>query len=249
MKKLENKIALITGGNSGIGLATAKLYKDQGAKVIITARTDESFAKAQKEFGKVFDIVKADINSLSEIDTLVTHVKDKYGKIDVLFANAGVAYFAPIDQVDEKFFDSQFNTNVKGLFFTVQKLNPYLANGAKVILNTSAVNTKGLAGSNVYAATKAAVRSLARTLSAELIGRGIRVNAVAPGPVETPIYSKMGMSEEEVKGFGAQIQSSTPIGRFANADELANVALFLASDDSSYIVGAEIVADGGFSQL
>ncbi|MDA8792168.1 SDR family oxidoreductase [Bacteriovoracaceae bacterium] len=248
-KRLENKVAVITGGNSGIGLATAKLYKDEGAKVIITARSDDSYQNAIAEYGKVFDVVKTDITNLNELENLYTHVKDKYGKIDILFANAGIAYFAPMESVTEDFFDSQFNTNVKGLFFSVQKAQNLLAEGASVILNTSGVNTKGLHSSSVYAATKAAVRSLARTLSAELVAKGIRVNALAPGPVETPIYSKMGMSEEEVSGFAKSIKETTPIGRFGSADELAKAALFLASDDSSFVLGTELVVDGGFSQL
>lgn len=247
--KLENKVAVITGGNSGIGLATAKLYKEQGAKVVITARSDKSFEAAKKEFGDHFDIVKTDVTKISEIENLYKHVKEKYGKIDILFANAGIAYFAPLEHIGEEFFDSQFNTNVKGLYFSVLKAKDLLTEGASVLLNTSAVSDKGLAGSSVYAATKAAVRSFARTLSAELIQRGVRVNAISPGPVETPIYSKMGMSEEEIKGFSEQIQQTTPIGRFGTAEELAKVALFLGSDDSSYIVGAEIAVDGGFAQL
>jgi NAD(P)-dependent dehydrogenase (short-subunit alcohol dehydrogenase family) len=248
-KKLENKIAVITGGNSGIGLATAKLYKDEGATVIITARSEDSFQKAKSEFGDVFDIVKTDITKLAEIDNLYAHVKEKYGKIDILFANAGIAYFAPLENLTEEFFDTQFNTNVKGLLFTVQKATSLLTKGSSVILNTSGVNTKGLHSSSVYAATKAAVRSLARTLSAELVANGVRVNALSPGPVETPIYSKMGMSKAELDGFAQSIQQTTPIGRFGSADELAKVALFLGSDDSSFILGSEIVADGGFSQL
>lgn len=249
MDKLKNKVAVITGGNSGIGLATAQLYKKEGATVIITARSEKSYEKAKNELGSEFDIVKTDVTNLTEIDDLFSHVKEKYGRIDILFANAGIAHFAPISSVTEEFFDSQFNTNVKGLLFTVQKAASILSQGASVILNTSGVNTKGLHSSSVYAATKAAVRSLARTLSAELVEQGVRVNALSPGPVETPIYQKMGMSEEEITGFSQSIKQTTPIGRFGQAKELANVALFLGSDDSSFVLGSEIVADGGFSQL
>lgn len=249
MSKLNGKVALVTGGNSGIGLATAKLYSEQGAKVIVTARSQETYEKAKNEIDANIDIFRADISKLDEIQSLIDYVKQKYGQIDVLFANAGIAYFSPLSDINESFFDSQFNVNVKGLFFTVQKANPILADGASIIFNTSASNTKGIAGSSVYAATKAAVRSLARTLSAELIQRGIRVNAVSPGPVETPIYSKMGMEQKQIDEFAKSIQTSTPIGRFGSPEEIASAALFLASNDSSFIVGSEIVADGGFSQL
>jgi NAD(P)-dependent dehydrogenase (short-subunit alcohol dehydrogenase family) len=248
-KKLKNKTAVITGGNSGIGLATAKLYHEQGANVVITARSDKSFTKAQSEYGNQFEIIKADVTNLDELRGLAEKVKDKYGKIDILFANAGVAYFAPLSEVTNDFFDSQFNTNVKGLLFTIQQFAPLLNKGGSVILTTSGANTKGMPGSSVYAATKAAVRSMARTLSAELISQGIRVNALSPGPVETPIFGKTGMSEEELKGMAEQMQSATPIGRFGQPDEIANAALFLGSDDSSFVVGSELVADGGFSQL
>lgn len=248
-RKLEGKTAVITGGNSGIGLATAKLYKEQGANVIITARSPESFAKAQAEFGEVFDVFQTDITQLDEIKDLAAKVKDKYGSIDILFANAGIAYFAPLSEVTSEFFDSQFNTNVKGLLFSVQQFVPLLNKGGSIILTTSGSNTKGMPGSNVYAATKAAVRSLARTLSAELLPLGIRVNALSPGPIETPIFGKMGLSQEEIEGMAERIQSSTPIGRFGQPEEIARAALFLGSSDSTYVVGAELVADGGFSQL
>ena len=248
-RRLENKIALITGGNSGIGLATAKQFKAEGATVIVTARSEESYKVAKSEIGEEFDVVKTDVTNLGELDGLFDHIKNKYGRLDVVFANAGIAKFAPLEAINEELFDSQFNTNVKGLFFTVQKAAPLLSKGASVILNSSISNTKGMPNTNIYAATKAAVRSLARTLSAELVGRGIRVNAVSPGPIDTPIYSKLGLPEEAVKDFAKQIEETTPIGRFGHADELAKVALFLASDDSSFLLGAEIVADGGISQL
>lgn len=247
--KLAGKTAVITGGNSGIGLATAKLFKEQGANVVITARSDESFRTAQKDFGDLFTVVKTDVTNIRDIEVLADTVKKKYGKIDVLFANAGIAHFAPISDVSSDFFDSQFNTNVKGVLFTVKNFARLLNKGGSVILTTSGVNTKGMAGGSVYAATKAAVRSMARTLSAELVHQGIRVNALSPGPVETPIFSKMGLSDVELKGMAEGIQSSTPIGRFGSPAEIATAALFLASDDSTLVLGAELVADGGFSQL
>ena len=247
--KLEGKTAVITGGNSGIGLATAKLYKDQGASVIITASSDSSYAKAQSEYGNDFDIIKTDVSNLEEIKELAAKVKKKYGTIDILFANAGVATFAPLSEVTNDHFDKHFNTNVKGLLFSVQQFVPIINKGGSVILTTSGMNTKGFPGASVYSATKSAVRSIARTLSAELIPQGIRVNALSPGPVETPIFGKMGMSEEEVKGMTEQVQSMTPIGRFGQPDELARAALFLGSDDSSFVMGSELVVDGGLSQL
>ncbi len=249
MSKLNQKIALVTGGNSGIGLATAKLFKDEGAKVIITARSNETYEKAKKEYGAHFDIVQADVSKVADLDRLYAHIKDKYGKLDVLFANAGVALFAPTTSIDPDFFDNQFNTNVKGLYFTVQKALPLLAKGSTVVLNASVVSVKGFAGASVYSATKAAVRSFARSWTGEIPVQDVRFNVLSPGPIETPIYSKMGMPAQDLDGFTAHMASTTPIKRFGTADEMAKVALFLASDDSSYIAGAEIFADGGAGQV
>ncbi len=248
-QKLKDKVAVITGGTSGIGLATASLYVDEGATVISTARTDDSAQKAREAHGSRFDIVKADMTILGDLEALATYVREKYGHVDIVFANAGIAKFSPLDAIDEEFFDVHLNTNVKGVLFTIKYLSPMLSEGASVVLTTSGLNTKGMAGSAVYAATKAAVRSFARTLSAELIQRGIRVNALSPGPIETPIYGKMGMSEAEVNDMAGHILTALPIGRFGTSDEMARVALFLGSSDSSFLVGAEVVADGGFSQL
>jgi NAD(P)-dependent dehydrogenase (short-subunit alcohol dehydrogenase family) len=248
-KQLEGKVALITGGNSGIGLATAKLFKDQGAKVIVTARSQETFEKAQKEIGQHFDVVKADISKVADIDSLYKHIKTKYGTLNVLFANAGIALFRPTPDSDPEFFDSQFNTNVRGLYYTVQKALPLLAPGSTVVLNSSTVAAKGIPGSSVYSATKAAVRSFARTWTAEVPVDQVRFNVLSPGPIETPIYGKMGMPAEQVKAFGDHMTSIVPAHRFGSADEMAKVALFLASDASSYVCGAEITADGGFGQV
>ena len=247
--KLQGKVAVITGGNSGIGLATAKRFAQEGATVVITARTAESFTKAKAELGTQFDVVQADISKLDQIDHLFEHVKKRHGGIDVLFANAGIALFLPTTEVSSDFFDSQFNTNVRGLYFTVAKALPLLRKGSSVILNASVVSTKGLAGASVYAATKAAVRSLARSWTAEVPVENVRFNVLSPGPIETPIYSKMGMSEEQVNGFSDHMKSIVPARRFGTADEMASVALFLASSDSSYIAGADIYADGGFGQV
>lgn len=249
MKKLENKVALITGGNSGIGLATAKLFKDQGAKVIITARSKQTFEGTQKEYGHFFDVVQTDISKNDELDRLYNHIKSKYGSLDVLFANAGVALFTPTTEVDEPFFDNQFNTNVKGLFFTVAKALPLLNKGSSVVLNASVVASKGMAGASVYAATKAAVRSFARTWTAEIPVENARFNVLSPGPIDTPIYGKLGMPADQLGAFAEQIKATLPAKRFGSSEEMAKVALFLASSDSSFICGAEIFADGGFGQV
>jgi NAD(P)-dependent dehydrogenase (short-subunit alcohol dehydrogenase family) len=248
-RKLAGKVALITGGNSGIGLATAKLFKAQGAQVIVTARSQDTYEAAQKEIGQHFDVVKSDISKLSEIDSLYKHIKTKYGTLNILFANAGVALFRPTTESDPEFFDNQFNTNVRGLYYTVQKALPLFANGSTVVLNSSVVASKGIPGASVYAATKAAVRSFARTWTAEIPVAQVRFNVLSPGPIDTPIYGKLGMPAEAVKAFGEQMTASVPAHRFGSSDEMAKVALFLASEESTYICGADISADGGFGQV
>lgn len=245
MSKLTNKVALITGGNSGIGLATAKLFKDQGATVIITARSAETYEKAKLEYGTLFDVVQADVSKLSDIDRLYDHVKAKYGKFDILFANAGVAGFSPTLEVTPEYFDNQFNTNVKGLYFTVAKAIPLLNKGSAVVLTASVVASKGFVGSSVYSATKAAVRNFARSWTAEFPVADIRFNVLSPGPIATPIFDKMGLPAADASHIG----ESTPIKRLGLPEEMAKAALFLASDDSSYVVGAELMADGGFGQI
>lgn len=244
-----NKVALITGGNSGIGLATAQRLKQEGAHVIITARNQDSYQKAIKEFGSEFDIQKADVMNLSELDQLYSYIKNKYKKLDIVFANAGVALFRPTSDVDTAFFDLQFNTNVKGLYFTVAKALPLMNSNSAIILNSSVVNNKGVAGASVYAATKAAVKSFAKSWTAEIPPSHIRFNVLSPGPIETPIYDKLGLPAEQVKMFGDQMISSTPMKRFGRADEMAKVVSFLASQESSYICGADIYADGGMGQI
>lgn len=248
-KKIEGKVALITGGNSGIGLATARLFKENGAKVIITARSSESYQVAKKEFGDLFDVVQTDVSKPAELDRLYKHVQSNYGGIDILFANAGVALFKPTTEVDEAFFDNQFNTNVRGLYFTVAKALPVLNKGSSVILNASVVANKGMPGASVYSATKAAVRNFARTWTAEIPAANARFNVLSPGPIQTPIFSRSGMSAQEISGFEEGIKSTVPAGRLGKPEEIASVALFLASSDSSFIHGAEITADGGLGQI
>ncbi len=247
--KLNGKIALITGGNSGIGLATAKLFKAEGAKVIITARSTETFKAAKAELGAQFDVVQTDVSDTKQLTALYAHIHSTYGGLDILFANAGVALFRPTLESDEAFFDNQFDTNVRGLYFTVAKALPILKKGSTVVLNASVVAIKGMAGASVYAATKAAVRSLARSWTAEIPVENVRFNVLSPGPIETPIYSKMGMPAEQVAGFSDHMKSMVPAHRFGSAEEMAKVALFLSSDDSSYIAGADILADGGFGNV
>lgn len=249
MRKIENKIALVTGGNSGIGLATAQLFKEEGAKVIITARSKATFEKAQAELGSLFDIVQTDVSQPADLDRLYSHIKSKYGKLDILFANAGIAQFRPTSDVDSDHFDSQFNTNVKGLYFTVAKALPLLNDGSSVILNASVAANKGIAGSSVYSATKAAVRSFARSWTAEIPFNKARFNVLSPGPIETPIFNKMGMSAEQIDAFSSGIIATLPARRFGKASEMASVALFLASSDSSYLFGSDIFADGGLGQI
>jgi len=247
--KLHGKTALVTGGNSGIGLATAKLFKAEGAKVVITARSPETFKTAKAELGNQFDVVQTDVSDTKQLASLYSHIKLAHGGLDILFANAGVAVFQPTVEIDEAFFDNQFDTNVRGLFFTVSKALPLLNKGSKVILNASVVSIKGMAGASVYAATKAAVRSLARSWTAEIPVENVRFNVLSPGPIETPIYGKMGMPAEAVKGFSDHMKSIVPAHRFGSAEEMAKVVLFLASDDSSYIAGSDILADGGFGNV
>jgi len=249
MGKLEGKVAVITGGNSGIGLATAKEFKEQGARVVITGRDQATLDDAKRAIGGDAVAIRSDTSSLTQIDKLFAEVRERFGKIDVLFVNAGVGKFAPVEAVTEEFFDSIMDINFKGAYFTIQKALPLLNDNASIVLNASIVANIGIANSSVYAASKAALITLARTLSAELVGRGIRVNVVSPGPVTTPILTRMGMPpevlEETINGFQAQV----PMKRFGRPEEIAKTVLFLASEDSSFLLGTEVVADGGMSQL
>ncbi len=247
--KLAGKVAVITGGNSGIGLATAKLFQTEGATVVITGRRKEAVEAAVKEIGGNSIGFTSDTANLNAIRELYRDVNERVGKIDVLFLNAGVAKFGPVDSVDEATFDDMVNVNFKGLFFNVQYALPVLNDNASIILTTTMADRKGYPDTSVYSATKAAVRSLARTLSAELVGRGIRVNAVSPGPIETPIFGKLGVPEEGVPGLKEGFKDVVPMKRFGSADEIAKPALFLASDDSSFVLGVELMVDGGTAQL
>lgn len=249
MKRLEGKVAVVTGGNSGIGLATAKRFQQEGAKVVISGRSKKTLDEAVRTIGNGVLSIQADVASLSDLDKLYQDVANKFGKIDVLFVNAGIAKFAPVAETSESTYDEQFDINIKGAFFTIQKAIPLLNDGASIILNTSVAGSTGNANTSAYSATKAALRSLARTAAAELVERGIRVNAVAPGPIETPIFGRTGLPQEAVDQFANQILEKVPMKRFGQPEEVAAAVAFLASDDASYITGVELNVDGGIGQI
>ena len=249
MGRLEGKIALITGGNSGIGLATAKQFVNEGAYVFITGRRDPELAVAVKEIGRNVIGVQGDVSNPGDLDRLFAQIKQEKGKLDILFANAGVAKYAPLGTITEDLYDSIFNINVKGLLFTVQKALPLLPEGASIILNASIVASKGLPANSVYSATKAAVRSFARTWTTDLKDRRIRVNAVSPGATDTPGLSNLLASADVGEERLKTISNTVPLGRFGTPDEIAKAVVFLASDDSSYITGTELFVDGGFAQV
>ena len=247
--RLAGKVALITGGNSGIGLATAEAFVEAGATVIVTGRDRATLDAASSRFGRAVLVRRADSARLADLDALMEEIRERFESLDVLFVNAGVARFAPLDEVTEEQFDYMFDINVRGAFFTVQKAVPLLAPGASVVLNASVAGFTGAPNSSVYSATKAAVRSLARTFSADLVERGVRVNVISPGPVSTPIFDRLGLSADRVAGLSEQIHARVPLRRFGAPREVADVAVFLASDESSFIVGAELVVDGGMTHL
>jgi NAD(P)-dependent dehydrogenase (short-subunit alcohol dehydrogenase family) len=249
MGKLEGKISLITGGNSGIGLATAKRFVNEGAYVFITGRREPELAAAVKEIGRNVTGVQGNVSNLADLDRLFAQIKREKGKLDILFANAGVARYAPLGTITEEFYDSIFNINVKGLLFTVQKALPLLPDGASIILNASIVASKGFAANSVYSATKAAVRSFARTWTTDLKDRRIRVNAVSPGSTDTPGLSDLLASSEVGEERKKMIANTVPLGRFGTPDEIAKAVVFLASHDSSYITGTELFVDGGIAQV
>jgi NAD(P)-dependent dehydrogenase (short-subunit alcohol dehydrogenase family) len=249
MKKFNNKRVVITGGNSGIGLAAAKEFIQEGARVIIMGRDKRTLDAAVAELGAQAVGVQGDITSTDDLDRLFSEAKKQFGQIDVLFANAGVALFAPFEQTDEKLFNANFEVNVRGSFLTAQKALALLADKSSIIFNTSVVGVKGFPGTSAYSASKAALRSLVRTLASELLTKGVRVNAVSPGPIETPIFGRLGMPEEALKEMAQGFEASNPMKRFGQPSEVAKAVLFFASEDSSYITGAELAVDGGLTQL
>ena len=249
MGKLEGKIALVTGGSSGIGLATAKRFVEEGAYVFITGRREEELSAAVKDVGSNVTGIRGDVSNLADLDRLFDQIKREKGRLDVLFANAGVAKFAPLGKITEELYDSIFDVNVKGVLFTVQKALPLLPDGASIILNASIVGSKGLAANSVYSATKAAVRSFARTWTTDLKERRIRVNAVSPGSIDTPGLNDLLASSPVGEERRKMISAIVPLGRLGTPDEIAKAVVFLASDDSSYITGTELFVDGGFAQV
>ncbi len=250
MNTLKDKVVVVTGGNSGIGFAAVQEFLAQGAKVVFSGRRQEAIDEASASFTGDFKAVLADQAKPADSKKLIEEAVHAYGKVDVLFANAGVAQFAPADQIDEAFFDNQFNINIKGPAFLVKEALPHLNDGASIIFNTSIVHQKGFEGAGVYSATKGALRAYARVLTSELAPRGIRVNSIAPGPIGTPIYNKMdGMTQEQVQEMGAQFAEGVPLKRFGTPEEVANAVVFLASDQAGYVNGIELEIDGGMSQI
>jgi NAD(P)-dependent dehydrogenase (short-subunit alcohol dehydrogenase family) len=249
MSKLNGKVALVTGGNSGIGLATAKLFASEGAHVYITGRDQSKLDSAVKEIGSNVTAVQLDVTNLKDFDRLYEKIKTEKAKLDIIFANAGVFNYAPVESITEEHYDGIFDSNVKGLVFTVQKTLPLLPDGASIILNGSIVGSKGLASNSIYSASKAAVRSFARTWTTDLKARHIRVNVVSPGPIDTPALRDLYNSTETGKQRMANISNIVPMGRMGTPEEVAKAVLFLASGDSSYITGIELFVDGGTAQV
>jgi len=248
-KKLAGKVAVVTGGNSGIGLATAKRFAAEGAHVFITGRRQKELDAAVREIGGNATGVLGDVSKLADLDRLYETVRKEKGRVDVLFANAGIAEFSPMGEITEEHYDKTFATNVKGLLFTVQKALPLMPDGGAVILNASIVSVKGLPAMSVYSATKAAVRSFARSWTTDLKARRIRVNVVSPGPIATPAIDRLVGGKEEADQFKTNMAAQVPLGRVGDPDEIAKAAVFLASDDSSYVAGIELFVDGGMAQV
>jgi NAD(P)-dependent dehydrogenase (short-subunit alcohol dehydrogenase family) len=249
MAKLDGKVAVVTGGNSGIGLATAERFVAEGAFVFITGRRQAELDAAVAKIGRNVAAVQGDVSNLADLDRLYAAVKERKGRVDVLFANAGFGRLAPLGAITEEHFDTQFNVNVKGLLFTVQKALPLFADGGSILLNASIVSVKGMGAFSVYSATKAAVRSFARTWTVDLKDRKIRVNVISPGPIETPGIDGIGLTDEQVREFKAGVVAGVPMGRMGDPDEIAKAAVFLASDDSSFVTGIELFVDGGMAQI
>jgi NAD(P)-dependent dehydrogenase (short-subunit alcohol dehydrogenase family) len=247
--KLEGKIALVTGGNSGIGLATAQRFVKEGAYVYITGRRQPELDQAVKIIGSNVTAVRGDASNLADLDNLYAQIKQEKGRLDIVFANAGSGQVAPLGSITEEQYDQTFNVNVKGLLFTVQKALPLIPNGGSIILNASIVSIKGMGGFSVYSATKAAVRSFARTWTSDLKDRKIRVNVVSPGPIKTPGVDGIAQTEEQRQGLYAQLTSIVPMGRIGDPDEIATAVVFLASDDASFVAGIELFVDGGAAQV
>jgi NAD(P)-dependent dehydrogenase (short-subunit alcohol dehydrogenase family) len=249
MGKLENKVVVITGGTTGIGIAAARLFASEGATVTVTGTNPKTLEAARQELAGVADVVASDAGSAADVAKLAAAFEARGKGVDVLFLNAGIAKFGPIAALDEAVLDESFRVNVKGPWLMIKHFAPLMQRGGAIVFNTSINGELGMPGSSAYAATKAAARSLVRTAASELAEAGVRVNAVSPGPIETPLYGKLGMTAEQVKGFADGLVSKIPLKRFGRADEVAKAALFLASDDASFMTGEEIVLDGGMTRV
>src|SRR5258707_11465023 len=250
MKRLEGKVAVVTGGNSGIGLATAKRLQEEGARVTIVGRRKKTVDEAVKTIGNGVVAVQADVSVAKDLDRLYATVSQKFGKIDILFANAGIYKFAPLAATSQDLYDELFDINSRGVYFTIQKALPHLNDGASIIVNTSVAGEIGLPNGTVYAATKAALRSFTRSIAAELVERGIRVNAVSPGPIETPAgFARTGLPKEQIDQFIQDVVAKVPMKRIGQPSEIASAVAFLASSDASFMTGAEITVDGGMAQI
>jgi len=249
MGKLDGKIALVTGGSSGIGLATAKRFVNEGAYVFVTGRRERELAAAIKEIGIHAAGVQGDVSNLGDLDRLFAQIKREKGRLDIVFANAGAAKYAALDAITEELYESIFSINVKGVLFTVQKALPLMPDGAAIVLNASIVASKGLPANSIYSATKAAVRSFARTWATDLKARRIRVNAVSPGPTDTPGLSDLFASSTAGQERAKMLATAIPLGRLGSPDEIAKAVVFLASDDASYVTGVELFVDGGIAQV
>ncbi len=249
MNKLTGKVALVTGGNGGLGLATAKRFAAEGATVFITGRRQAELDAAIREIGAGAIAIQGDIANLADLDRMFATIREHSGRLDILFANAGVGAFVPLGHITEAHFDQIFGVNVRGTVFTVQKALPLMRDGGTIVINGSMVSVKGMPAFSVYAATKAALRSFARTWSVDLKGRGIRINVVSPGTVITPGYKRSGLTDAQIDQLKEGVAAMTPLGRVGTSDEIANAVVFLASDESSYMTGADLFVDGGAAQV
>jgi NAD(P)-dependent dehydrogenase (short-subunit alcohol dehydrogenase family) len=248
-QRFQGKVAVVTGGNSGIGLGVAKAYAQEGAQVAITGRNEQTLAVAAKEIGDGTLAIQSDVGKVAEIETAMKKINERFGRIDALFVNAGVAKFVPFDEVTEEFFDETVDINMKGVFFTVQKAVPLMSRGSAIVLNASINAHLGMPGTTVYGATKAAVINMAKTLSADLLAKGIRVNAISPGPITSALLARDGLTREKLQETKDWIQSQVPVKRFGTPEEVAAGVLYLTASESAFVVGAELIIDGGMATL
>jgi NAD(P)-dependent dehydrogenase (short-subunit alcohol dehydrogenase family) len=248
-QRFQGKVAVVTGGNSGIGLGVAKAYAQEGAQVAITGRNDKTLQAAAKEIGNGTLAIRSDAGKLADIEAAMQQIKERFGRVDALFVNAGIGKFVPFEEVTEAFFDETVGINMKGVFFTVQKAIPLMPKSSAIVLNASINAHLGMRGTSVYGATKAAVANMAKTLSADLLEKGIRVNAISPGPVTSALLARDGISQEKLQETKDWIQSQVPIKRFGTPEEIAAAVLYLSAPESAFVVGAELLIDGGMATL